>query len=278
MNKMKHYLHRHQRLVFGCCMALVLVVIAVLAPVISPFDPYDLSDEMMAGPGSMHPFGTDNLGRDILSMILYGSRTSLIIGISSALIAAVIGTVIGAIAGYFGGKVDMILGEIINIFMMIPSFFLILIIVALFGSGLFKVMIVIGLTSWTGNAKIMRAQALSLRSRTFVKASEAVGEHRMKILIKHIIPNGIFPIVSNTTMGIASAILMESSLAFLGLGDPNTISWGQLIANGKAYLTSGWWISFFGGLAIIYTVVAFFFIGDGLNVILNPKIRNVTNV
>ena len=128
------------------------------------------------------------------------------------------------------------------------------------------------------NAKIMRGQALSLRSRTFVKASEAVGENRMKILIKHIIPNGIFPIVSNTTMGIASAILMESSLAFLGLGDPNTVSWGQLIANGKAYLTSGWWISFFGGIAIIYTVVAFFFIGDGLNVILNPKIRNVTNV
>jgi peptide/nickel transport system permease protein len=197
------------------------------------------------------------------------------VGITAALIAAVIGTLIGVVAGYFGGKVDTLIGEFINAFMMMPTFFLILIVIALFGSGLGKVMIVIGLTGWTGNAKIMRAQAMSLRSRTFVLVAEAVGESRLGIMFTHIIPNGIFPIVANTTMGVCTAIMTESSLSFLGLGDPNIVSWGQLIFNGKAYITSGWWMCVFGGVAIVYTVIAFFMIGEGLNLLMNPKLRSL---
>lgn len=170
---------------------------------------------------------------------------------------------------------DAILGELINVFMMMPTFFLVLIVVALFGSGLFNVMVVMGLTSWVGNAKLMRAQAMSLRQRTFVRSAEAIGESRLSILFRHVVPNGIFPIIANTTMGIASAILTESSLAFLGLGDPNVISWGQVIQSGKSYLTNGWWICLFGGLAIIYTVVTFYLVGDGLNRVLSPKLRNL---
>ena len=259
----------------GCIMLIILLVIALLAPVLAPHDPYALSDDMVVAPCREYLLGTDGLGRDILSMILYGARTSLIVGFTAAIIAGIIGTLLGGFAGYFGGKIDGIIGEMINIFMMMPSFFLILIVVALFGSGLFNVMVVIGLTTWVGNAKLMRAQAMSLRQRTFIKAAEAIGENRIKILFKHVIPNGIFPIVANTTMGISGAILTESSLAFLGLGDPNIISWGQIIQNGKSYLVNGWWMCVFAGLAIIFTVITFYLIGDGLNRVLSPKLSKV---
>ncbi len=275
MKRLRKFIQCNSRLSVGLLMLLILAVIAVFAPLLAPYDPYILSDALVQAPGRGHMFGTDGLGRDIFSMILYGSRTSLLIGVTAAMISAVIGIILGAVAGYFGNKADMIIGEGINVFMMMPTFFLILIIVALFGSGIFNVMIVIGCTTWTGNAKLMRAQAMSLRNRTFIKAQEALGEQKLRILIRHVIPNGIFPVIANTTMGIASAILTESSLAFLGLGDPNVVSWGQIVFEGKNYLTTGWWISTFGGIAIIYTVITFFFIGDGLNIILNPKLKNV---
>ena len=263
------------QLKIGLVLLCILLLVALFAPVIAPYDPYFMSDELVEAPSALHPLGTDGLGRDILSMLIFGTRTSLVVGVTAAFIAGIIGTLIGGVAGYFGGKVDAVLGELINVFMMMPPFFLVLIVVALFGSGLFNVMVVMGLTSWVGNAKLMRAQAMSLRQRTFVRSAEAIGEGRLLILFRHVIPNGIFPIIANTTMGIASAILTESSLAFLGLGDPNVISWGQVIQSGKSYLTNGWWICLFGGLAIIYTVVTFYLIGDGLNRVLSPKLRNL---
>ena len=263
------------QLKIGLVLLCILLLVALFAPVIAPYDPYFMSDELVEAPSALHPLGTDGLGRDILSMLIFGTRTSLVVGVTAAFIAGIIGTLIGGVAGYFGGKVDAVLGELINVFMMMPTFFLVLIVVALFGSGLFNVMVVMGLTSWVSNAKLMRAQAMSLRQRTFVRSAEAIGEGRLRILFRHVIPNGIFPIIANTTMGIASAILTESSLAFLGLGDPNVISWGQVIQSGKSYLTNGWWICLFGGLAIIYTVVTFYLIGDGLNRVLSPKLRNL---
>lgn len=268
-------INENTQLKVGCIMFGVLFITALIAPLIAPHNPNILSDDMVVAPSAKYLLGTDGLGRDILSMLLYGSRTSLIVGFTAAIIAGVIGTLLGGFAGYFGGRTDGIIDELINIFMMMPTFFLVLIVVALFGSGLFNVMIVIGLTTWVGNAKLMRAQAMSLRQRTFIKSAEAIGESRMAILFKHIIPNGIFPIIANTTMGIAGAILTESSLAFLGLGDPNVISWGQIIQNGKSYLVDGWWMCVFAGLAIIYTVVTFYLIGDGLNRVLSPKLRNL---
>ena len=278
MNTRMHAILRAVRgntqLKVGLAMLAVLLLCAILAGVLSPYDPYALSNDLVSAPSGSHPLGTDHLGRDVLSMILHGTRISLMIGSISALIAAAVGILLGGVSGFFGGKADTLFGGFINLFMMMPTFFLVLIVVALFGSGMFKVMVVIGLTSWVGNAKLMRAQAMSLRERTFIKAAESVGESKLRILFRHVIPNGIFPIIANTTMGVAGAILTESSLAFLGLGDPNLVSWGQIIQNGKSYLLTGWWICLFAGLAIIYTVITFYLLGDGLNRVLSPKLRS----
>ena len=168
-------------------------------------------------------------------------------------------------------SVDTFVSELINVFMMLPSFFLILLIVAMFGNSITNVMIVIGITTWPSNAKLMRAQALSLRERVFVKSARSMGEKKRQILFKYIIPNGIFPVIANTTMGMSNAILTEAGLSFLGLGDPGIISWGQMIYTGKQYITSAWWISAFAGVAIVITVLVFYLLGDGLNHVLDPK-------
>lgn len=255
--------------------ALVLLVV-IFAPSLAPFDPYDLGDDLLVPPGTNgHWLGTTNMGQDVLSMIIYGSRASLAIGIVSALISGVIGTLLGAFAGFYGGKVDKVVSETINIFLMIPTFFLILIIVALFGSSMINVMLVIGLTSWPSNARMMRVQAMSIKERTFVKSAISMGETKRQVLFKYIIPNGLFPIIANTTMGVAKAILTEASLSFLGLGDPNVISWGQMIYEGKQYLATGWWMSTFAGLFIMLIVMIFYMIGDGLNFALNPKMKKI---
>ena len=255
--------------------ALVLLVV-LFAPQLAPFDPYDLGDDLLVPPGTAgHLLGTTNMGQDILSMLIYGSRASLAIGIVAAAISGVIGTLVGAVAGFYGGKLDKVISEVINVFLMIPSFFLVLIIVAMFGSSMVNVMFVIGLTSWPSNARMMRVQAMSIKERTFVKSAVAMGESKRQILFKYIIPNGLFPVIANTTMGVAKAILSEASLSFLGLGDPNVISWGQMIFDGKQYLTSGWWMSTFAGLCIMLIVMIFYLIGDGLNYALNPKMKKI---
>lgn len=260
--------------VAGLLILLLVVAVAFLAPYISPYDPNYLGDTLMEAPGRQHLLGTDGMGRDVFSMILHGTRVSLLVGVISALLSGMIGTLVGGISGFFGGTVDAVISEIIDIFLMLPTFFLILIIVAMFGSSMLNVMIVIGLTSWPGNARLMRAQALSLRERTFVIGAKVIGESRGSILFRYIIPNGIFPVIANTTMQVASAILTEAGLSFLGLGDPNVVSWGRLIYDGRAYLTSAWWISTFAGMAIVVTVMGFYLIGDGLNRVLNPKLRD----
>lgn len=275
MKKINNYLSIKQ-FRYGFILLCIILIIAILAPVLSHYNPYELGDKLFEPPGKEHLLGTDSLGRDVLSMIFYGTRISLLVGITAALISAVVGTLIGAISGYYGGKIDRIMSAIIDIFLMVPSFFLILIIVAVLGSNIINMMIVIGLTSWTGNARVMRAQALSLRERTFVKGAIAIGESHKSILFRHIIPNGIFPIIANTTMGVATAIITEAGLSFLGLGDPNIISWGQMILAGRASLTSAWWVSTFAGIAIVITVMAFYLLGDGINIIINPKLNKNT--
>lgn len=276
INKIKDVIKSNKELRLGLILLSILILIAVFAPLLAPYDPYVLQDDLKVPPFTDgYILGTDGLGRDVLSMIIYGTRTSLIIGLIAALISAVIGTLIGAFAGFYGGIFDKIATEFMNIFIMTPTFFLILLIVAFFGSSIINIMIVIGLTSWTGNARLMRAQAITLRERTFVKSSEVIGERKSTIIFKHIIPNGIFPIVANTTMNISGAILTEASLSFLGLGDPNVVSWGQIINHGKNLLPNSWWISTFAGLAVVFTVLTFFLIGDGLNKVISPKLRDV---
>ncbi|WP_312474247.1 ABC transporter permease [Neobacillus sp.] len=258
---------------YGCIILAFILIVVAFAPWLATYNPYKLEGELLAPPSKEHWLGTDGLGRDVYSMLLYGARTSLLIGIVSALISGIIGILIGGVAGYFGGKIDRIISEIINIFLMIPTFFLILIIIALFGSSLFNVMLIIGLTSWPSNARLMRVQAMSLKKRVFVQSVEAIGENHLAILFKYIIPNGIFPVIANTTLSVAGAILTEAGLSFLGLGDPNLISWGQMIFEGKAYMISAWWISTFSGFATVILVVSFYLIGDGLNIVLNPKFK-----
>lgn len=275
LKSMMTIIRQNKQLRKGLILLVFLVLVAVFAPLLAPHNPYVLLDDLKSPPfKNGYILGTDGLGRDVLSMIIYGTRTSLIIGLMAASISAVIGTLIGAFAGFYGGKFDKFATEFMNIFIMTPTFFLILLIVAFFGSSMTNVMIVIGLTSWTGNARLMRAQAITLRERTFVKSAEVIGERKSRIVFKHIIPNGIFPIIANTTMNISSAILTEASLSFLGLGDPNIISWGQIINHGKSLLPASWWISTFAGLAVVITVLTFFLIGDGLNKIINPRLRN----
>lgn len=275
LNQFMQVMQSNTQLRTGLICLCILLLIALLAPVLAPCDPYKLYDEILVAPGtSGHLLGTDGLGRDVLSEIIYGSRTSLAIGVVAASIAGILGTCIGGVAGFFGGKVDRAISEFMNFFLMTPSFFLILIIVALFGSNIMYIMIVIGLTSWTGNARLMRAQAISLKERTFVKSATAMGEGKFAIMFKHIIPNGIFPIVAQTTMNVSSAILSEAGLSFLGLGDPNVVSWGQMISHGKQYMLKGWWIAAFAGIAVIFTVLTFFMIGDGMNRVLSPKMNS----
>lgn len=272
MKNMFKIIKSNRQLLWGFIGMIVLLFTVVFAPVIAPFDPHFFGPDVLSGLAEKgHILGTNNLGQDVWSMIIYGTRTSLMVALISALISAVIGVIIGGISGFFGGKVDKVLSEVINMFMMLPTFFLILLIIALFGNNITNVMIVIGITTWPSNAKLMRAQALSLRERTFVKSATAMGESKSQILFKYIIPNGIFPIIANTTMGMSNAILTEASLSFLGLGDPKIISWGQMIFTGKAYITTAWWITTFAGLAIMLTVLIFYLLGDGLNDVLNPK-------
>lgn len=261
-------------LLAGCIGILILLFIVAAAPIITKYDAKLFGPDVLAAPGSEgHLLGTNHLGQDIWSMLVYGARTSLLVAVVASFISGLLGIIIGGIAGFFGGWADRIISEIINVFLMIPTLFLVLLIVAMFGSSIINIMIVIGLTSWPSNAKLMRAQALSLRERTFVKSAQAMGESKRQILTKYIIPNGVFPVIANTTMSMANAILLEASLSFLGLGDPTVTSWGQMIYDGKAYVTSAWWIATFGGIAICLTLLVFYLTGDGLNHVLDPKHR-----
>jgi len=258
----------------GLILFAVLLVAAIFAPQLAPYDPKKLGDTMLAPPSAKHLLGTDQYGRDLASRLLYGTRTSLSIGFLAAGISGIIGIVIGAISGYFGGKVDQALTFLISIFDMTPMFFLILIVIALFGGSITNVIIVVGLTTWTANARLMRAETVSLRDRAFVKAAITAGEGKWRILLRHVVPNGIYPLIINTTANISAAILMEAGLSFIGLGDANTISWGQIVLDGRAQISSGWWVSTFGGLAIVMTAWTFFLLGDGLNRLITPKLHH----
>jgi peptide/nickel transport system permease protein len=258
----------------GLGILFVIALAAIFAPVIAPDGPFKLGGPRLAPMGTEgHLLGTDHLGRDILAQLVYGARVSLSIGLVAATISMVVGVVIGSLAGYYGGWVDIILSRITDMFLIIPAFFLIIVIVATFGSGIFYVMVVIGLTAWPTSARLMRAQALSLRERTFIQALRALGESRTRILFRHIVPNGIQPLIANASLDIAGAILIEAGLSFIGLGDPNKATWGRMIFDGRTSITSAWWVSVLPGIAIIVTVLGFYLVGDGISYVLSPRSR-----
>lgn len=260
----------------GLGILIIVALGAIFAPVIAPEGPFALGGPRLVAPGEEgYLLGTDHLGRDILPRILYGAQVSLTIGLVAASISLLVGVVIGSVAGYFGGWVDILLSRLTDMFLIIPAFFLIIVVVATLGSGIGYVMVVIGLTAWPTSARLMRSQALALRERTFVQALRALGESKPRILVRHIIPNGIQPLIANASLDIATAILIEAGLSFIGLGDPNRATWGRMIFDGRTTITTAWWASVFPGVAIIITVLGFYLVGDGISYVLNPRSRRV---
>jgi peptide/nickel transport system permease protein len=213
--------------------------------------------------------GTDQLGRDILSRVLHGTRVSMGFAVGAAVLSFSVGTLLGALPGYFGGWIDHVMGRFLEFFMMIPMLFLIILLTALLGANIYVAAFVVGITIWPSNARIARAQVLALKKRMFVRAARASGASHARTLFVHILPNGIQPLVVNSTLQVGTAILLEASLSFLGLGDPNFPSWGQMLREAQPYLSTRWTFSIFPGLAIGWLVIGATLVGDGVNTALN---------
>jgi peptide/nickel transport system permease protein len=260
--------------VAGGIIVLILFLIAILAPIISPFDPNEIDREHILEPPSIrHPMGTDDLGRDIFSRMIYGSRISLAVGFVAVGIATFIGMILGALAGYYGGWTDRIIMRFIDIMLSFPTFFLILAVIAFIGPSIWNIMVVIGFTSWMGVARLVRAEFLSLKEREFVLAARALGASDMRIIFKHIMVNSMAPVFVSVVLGVASAILVESALSFLGIGvQPPTPSWGNILTLGKDNIEIAWWLSVFPGLAILITVLSYNLVGEGLRDALDPRL------
>jgi len=220
-----------------------------------------------------HWAGTDNLGRDVLSRIIFGTRVTIIIGFSVAIIAISIGTIIGALAGFYGGKIDALLMRLLEMFQVIPVFFLAVVVVALLGGGVDRIIIVLALLSWPQSARVVRAEFLSYREQEFVEAAKALGFSKPHLIFSEILPNVLPMIFVVLSMNIATAILVEAGLSFLGLSDPSVITWGQMLRDAQQWLSDAWWISIFPGIAIFLVVLSFNLLGDGLTDALNPYLK-----
>lgn len=258
----------------GGVLVLMLFLVAILAPILSPYDPGHVDTGILLQPPSaLHWLGTDELGRDVLSRMIYGSRISLMVGFVAVGIATVIGVIIGAISGYYGGWVDELMMRFVDIMLTFPSFFLILAVIAMLEPSIVNVMIVIGLTGWMGVARLVRAEFLSLRRRDFVAAAQSIGQSDSAIIFRHILPNAMAPVLVSATLGIAGAILTESALSFLGIGvQPPTPSWGSILTEGKNYIEFAWWLSVFPGLSILFTVLGYNLLGEGLRDALDVRL------
>lgn len=249
-----------------------MIIVAIIGPWIAPYDPWALGQEALLPPGD-HIFGTDNLGRDVFSRVLYGARPSMIIGIGSAMLAVFMGILIGLVSGYFGGKLDDLLMRITDIVLVLPAFFIIIILVSFFGGSIQLIIMILGLFSWCGCARMTRVMVLSIKQSTYVEAARAMGMSNSGIMFKEILPNALPPAIVEASLLIGRCILLESGLSFLGLGDPNLMSWGSMLFNAQAYIRSAWWMMVFPGLAILLAVLAFNFIGEGFNDALNPRLK-----
>ena len=264
------------RLAFGALIFIfVILAFALFAPLIAPYDPSAIdTDSILAAPSRIHILGTDPLGRDIFSRIVYGSRISLSIGFIAVGIAVLIGVIFGSIAGYYGGMVDSVMMRFVDIMLCFPTFFLILAVIAILEPSIFNIMAVIGVTSWMGVARLVRAEVLTLKERDYVAAAEVMGASDAWIIARHLIPNAIGPVLVSATLGIGGAILVESALSFLGIGvQPPTPSWGNILMDGKSTLGVAWWLTIFPGIFILLTVLAYNLLGEGLRDILEPGLK-----
>lgn len=264
---------RNRGAVVGLVILVLVLVVALTAPWIFPGSPWDMAGAPFAPPGEDGMLlGTDSLGRDVAAGIAHGARVSLLVGAVSTVVSLFIGIGLGAIAGYLGGWVDDVVMRFTEFFQTIPSFVLAILLVAIFTPTIQSIVFAIAVVSWPPVARVVRAEFLSLRSREFVQASEVLGKSRISIVLGDILPNALSPIVVLSSLMVASAILLESALSFLGLGDPNMMSWGFLIGSGRSVIRMAWWMSVFPGIAIFLTVLSLNLVGEGLSDALNPRL------
>jgi peptide/nickel transport system permease protein len=266
---------RNRLAVGGGLVVAVLVAVAVLAPWLSPWDPNRPEmRRMLEGPSPEHPLGTDQLGRDVLSRMLHGSRVSLAVGFVSVGIATLVGILLGAAAGYHGGLVDALIMRLVDLMLVFPRFFLLLAVLAFLRPSIWTIMAVIGLTGWMGVARLVRAEFLSLKEREFVLWSQSIGADATRIIWRHILPNAMGPVLVAMTLGIPAAILTESGLSFLGLGvRPPYATWGNILNEGRDAIELAWWQSLYPGLAILFTVLSYNLLGEGIRDALDPRLR-----
>jgi peptide/nickel transport system permease protein len=265
---------RNRMAVLGAVILLVVLFLVATTPLLYPGSAFKLVGAPLRPPGSAYLFGTDTLGRDVAAGIVHGARTSMLVGVSSALIAVLIGSVVGGFAGYYRGMTEIVLMRLTEFFQTIPAFILAILLVAILSPSVSSEIIAIALVSWPGIARLVRGEFVALGGREFVLACHGLGASDLRVIFLHLLPNCASSIIAVGSLLIASAILIESGLAFLGLGDPNVMSWGLLISAGRAVLRSAWWICTFPGIAILLTVLAINVVGDGLNEALNPRLRN----
>jgi peptide/nickel transport system permease protein len=270
-----HYFKKRRMAVGGLTLILIMFLIAGLAFFLAPYDPGKTEVSMkLKAPSFQHLLGTDQLGRDIFSRMLYGSRISLSVGFVAVAISIFIGVLVGALAGYYGRWIDSLVMRFVDTMLCFPSFFLILAVVALLGPSIFNIMVVIGVTSWMGTSRFVRAEFLSLRERDFTQAARALGVKDSRIIFRHILPNALAPVFVTATLKVASAILIEAGLSFLGFGvQPPAPSWGNILTEGRTYIFDAWWLTIFPGLAILITVLSFNLLGEGLRDALDPRLR-----
>jgi peptide/nickel transport system permease protein len=260
----------------GGALIIILFGSSILAPLLSPYKPEEVNlQEVLSPPSRQHPLGTDELGRDVLSRILWGGRVSLLVGFVAVGISTLVGIFFGALAGYYGRWVDSLIMRFVDIMLCFPTFFLILAVIAFLEATLWNIMAIIGLTSWMGVTRLVRAEFLSLKERDFVLAARSIGASSFRIIFHHILPNALGPVFVSAILGMGNAILVESALSFLGIGiQPPSASWGNMLTSGKDYLEVAWWLSLFPGLAILITVLGFNLLGEGLKDALNPRLND----
>lgn len=259
----------------GLGIVTILFCVAIFANQLAPYPSAAIdTSNILASPTWKHPLGTDVLGRDVLTRIIHGAGVSLSVGFVAVGISTFIGMILGAVSGYYGGLIDRIVMRFVDVMLCFPSFFLILAVIAFIGPSIWNIMIVIGVTSWMGVARLVRAEFLSIRERDFVQASISQGAGDARIIFLHILPNAMAPVLVAATLGIASAVLIESGLSFLGIGvQPPDPSWGNMLTEGKDNIEIAWWLSLFPGMAILITVMGYNMLGEGIRDSLDPRLR-----
>lgn len=267
---------RNYLAVLGAAVLIVLISIAILAPVLAPYNPEDIDlFRIQEGPSKEHALGTDELGRDVLTRILYGSRVTLLVGFTSMLISVVIGIFLGSIAGYYGKWIDNVIMRVTDVFLSFPSLILLIIVAAYFETTVVGMILIIGLTSWMSVARLVRGEFLSLKEKEFVEASVAIGSRDRRVIFKHILPNAMAPLIVSATLMVGYAIIFESALSFLGVGiKPPAATWGNMLSNAQQDIYMAPWLAIWPGTLIFITILAINFVGDGLRDALDPKVSN----